>query len=326
MQKHLVVTFIYNKLCTFEFGCAVGIFGIERPELNFPSYQFATCALKPGKIKAAGGITMETPYSLKYLDKADTIIIPGWPDLETKPPVELINKIRSAYKRGARICSICLGSFVLAEAGILDGKKATTHWLHAKELKNRYPKISIDPNVLYVDEGQVITSAGSAAGLDMFLHLIKKDHGSKIANQIAQRIVIPPHREGGQAQFIPKPILSSESANLTKLLHWIRQHLQMNHTITSLAKRAAMSARTLHRKFFEETGLSPYGWIIRERIEKVKEYLESSEKTLPHIADLSGFGSVESLRKHFRRYVLISPIAYRQQFKIENKKSINKLS
>jgi AraC family transcriptional activator FtrA len=320
MKNHLIVTFIYDQLCTFEFGCAVGVFGIKRPEIDIPPYRFATCALKPGKIKAAGGITIEAPYSLSLLDKADTIIIPGWPNLETKPPEALIKKIRSAYKRGARICSICLGAFVLAESGILDGKKATTHWLFAQELNNRYPKIKIDPNVLYIDEGQVMTSAGSAAGLDMFLHIIKKDHGSKIANQIAQRIVIPPHREGGQAQFIPKPILSSETDNLNKLMKWVRQQLTKQHTIEDLANRASMSVRTLHRKFNEATGLSPYEWIIRERIEKVKDYLESSKMTLSHIADLSGFGSVESLRKHFRRYVLISPIAYRQQFKIENKK------
>ena len=314
MSKHFVVALAYDQLCTFEFGCTVELFALERPELGVDWYRFAVCAAEPGKIRAAGGITLEVPYTLRLLDTADTIVIPGWRDPDEIPSEVLLKKIRAAYARGARFCTICSGVFVLAAAGILDGKKVTTHWRYAEQLARQYPQITVLPDALYVDEEQIITSAGSAAGLDMLLHLVRKDYGIKVANQVAQRLVIPPHREGGQAQFVPRPVADDEQGRLSKLLDWIRKNPALEHNLKSLAKRAAMSERTLQRQFTELTGYSPYDWIIRERVATAKELLEASKNPLPRVAELAGFGSEESLRRHFRRIVGTSPVAYRRQF------------
>lgn len=314
MPKHFVVALAYDQLCTFEFGCTVELFALERPELAVDWYRFAVCAAEPGKIRAAGGITLEAPYTLRLLDTADTIVIPGWRDPDEIPPEALLKKIRVAYARGARFCTICSGVFVLAAAGILDGKKVTTHWRYTEKLAQQYPQITVLPDALYVDEEQIITSAGSAAGLDMLLHLVRKDYGIKVANQVAQRLVIPPHREGGQAQFVPRPVADDERGRLSKLMDWVRKNPALDHNLKSLAEKAAMSERTLQRQFRELTGYSPYDWIIRERVATVKELLEASKDPLPRVAELAGFGSEESLRRHFRRIVGTSPAAYRRQF------------
>jgi AraC family transcriptional regulator, transcriptional activator FtrA len=253
-------------------------------------------------------------HSLRLLERADTIVIPGWRDPEEAPPPELLRKLRQAYERGARLCSICSGVFVLAAAGVMAGKRATTHWKYLDLLASRYPDIAVEPNALYVDEGQVLTSAGSAAGLDMLVHLVRKDFGPKVANQVAQRLVIPPHREGGQAQFVPRPVAADERGRLAKLLDWIRAHLAAEHTIESLAAHASMSARTLQREFKVATGLSPYAWIVRERIERAKELLESGRLPAQRIAERVGMGSAESLRHHFRARVGATPAQYRARF------------
>ena len=206
MQDHLVAALVYDRLCTFEFGCVTELFALERPELGVKWYRFAVCAVEAGPIRAAGGIGIAAPYSLKMLDRASTIVVPGWRDPDERPPEPLLKKIRAAVGRGARVCSICSGVFVLAAAGVLDGKTVTTHWRYADKLQQRYPQLRVKPDALYVDEGQVITSAESAAGLDMLLHLVRRDYGSAIANRVAQRLVVPPHRDGGQAQFVPRPM------------------------------------------------------------------------------------------------------------------------
>ncbi|HTD06548.1 transcriptional regulator FtrA [Undibacterium sp.] len=314
MKNHLVVAIAYDQLCTFEFGCTVELFALQRPELDVDWYRFAVCAAEPGKIRAAGGITVEAPYTLRLLDKADTIIIPGWRDADEPPPEALLKKIRAAYLRGARLCSICSGVFVLAAAGILDGKAVTTHWRYAERLARRYPELDVRPDALYVDQGQVITSAGSAAGLDMLLHLVRKDHGAKVANLVAQRLVVPPHREGGQAQFVPRPVAADDQGRLAKLMDMVRARPGLPHSLQSLAKHAAMSPRTLQRQFQQATGLGPYEWLIRERVAIARELLESPATPLSQVAELAGFGSEESLRRHFRRIVKTSPGAYRLQF------------
>ncbi len=314
MSSPLVVAVAYDRLCTFEFSCAVELFSLERPELQVNWYRFAVCAAEPGKLRAAGGITIEAPYTLRLLDKADVIIIPGWRDVDELPSPQLIKKIQNAYARGARFCTICSGVFVLAAAGILDGKSVTTHWRYADKLAKRYPSIKVDADALYVDAGQVITSAGSAAGLDMLLYLIRKDYGVKIANQVAQRLVIAPHREGGQAQYIPRPIAQDERGRLSQLLDWIRKHPAREHKLADLAQRAAMSERTLQRQFLALTGYSPYEWIIRERVAIAKELLESSDSSVSNILELTGFGSEETFRRQFKRVAATSPIAYRKQF------------
>ncbi len=315
MEKDLVVALAYDRLCTFEFGCVTELFALERPELDVDWYRFAVCAVEPGPLRAAGGITVAAPYSLKLLDRADTIVVPGWRDADELPPAPLLKKLRMAYQRGARLCSICSGVFVLAAAGVLDGKTVTTHWRYAAKLQQRYPQVRVQPDALYVDEGQLITSAGSAAGLDMLLHLVRRDYGGPVANRVAQRLVVAPHREGGQAQFVPRPMPHDESGRLAKLMDWMRLHPALPHTLRSLAERAAMSPRTLQRQFQDATGMAPYEWLVRERVATARDMLEArTPLPIGRIAELAGFGSEESMRRHFRRIVMTSPAAYRDKF------------
>ena len=314
MKKHLVVVLAYDRLCTFEFGCAVELFALERPELGVDWYQFAVCAIEPGPIRAAGGITIAAPHDPALLAQADTIVIPGWRDADEAPPPALLVQLRDAHARGARLCSICSGVFILAAAGLLDGQRATTHWRYADKLARRYPAIDVQPDDLYVDSGQMITSAGSAAGLDMLLHLVRRDYGAHVGNLVAQRLVVAPHREGGQAQYLPRPMAHDEEGRLTKLMDWIRRHPTEQHSVASMARRAAMSARTLQRQFQETTGFGPIEWVTRERIAIVKDLLETSQWSVAMLAEKAGFGSEESLRHHFRRLTLTTPAAYRRQF------------
>ncbi|MES2258850.1 MAG: transcriptional regulator FtrA [Pseudomonadota bacterium] len=314
MQKHLVIALAYDRLCTFEFGCTVELFALDRPELGVDWYDFQVCAIEPGPIRAAGGITLQAPYAPELLALADTIVIPGWRDADEAPPPALLDAIRAAHRRGARLCSICSGVFILAAAGVLDGLRATTHWRYTERLQRRFPKIDVRPDDLYVDTGQVITSAGSAAGIDMLLHLVRRDYGARVGNLVAQRLVVAPHREGGQAQFLPRPMAHDEQGRLSKLMDWLRTHPAEQHTIKSMAERAAMSPRTLQRQFQDATGMGPVEWLIRERIAIVKDLLEVADIPLAQVAERAGFGSEESLRHHFRRLAATSPGAYRRQF------------
>jgi AraC family transcriptional activator FtrA len=314
MKKHLVVALAYDRLCTFEFGCTVELFALERPELGVDWYQFAVCAIEPGPIRAAGGITIEAQYAPELLEQADTIVIPGWRDADEAPPEALLAQLRAAHARGARICSICSGVFLLAAAGLLDGQRATTHWRYTDRLARRFPAIEVLPDDLYVDSGQLITSAGSAAGLDMLLHLVRRDHGAHVGNLVAQRLVVAPHREGGQAQYLPRPMAHDDKGRLTKLMDWVRSHPAERHSVESMARRAAMSPRTLQRQFQDATGFGPVEWVTRERIAIAKDLLETADTPLPQVAERAGFGSEESLRHHFRRLAATTPGAYRRQF------------
>jgi AraC family transcriptional activator FtrA len=314
MKDHLVAALIYDDLCTFEFGCVVEIFGIRRAELGVDWYRFAVCSMDPGPVRAAGGVTIAARGGLGLLERAQTIIVPGWRNIDEAPPPTVLKRLRSAYARGARIGSICGGAFVLAAAGLLDGRPATTHWRFSGELARRYPKVLVQPNLLYVEDGALITSAGSAAGLDMMLHLVRSDHGPRVANAVAQRLVIPPHREGGQAQFVPRALVAAEANRVSALMQWVRGHLKKRHTVPGLAARAAMSSRTLLRAFRDATGMAPYEWVLKERVVYAKDLLEVSTTPLARVAEAAGFGSDEAFRKHFRRVVGTSPGAYRRRF------------
>jgi len=314
MPSHLVVVVAYDGLCTFEFGCVIELFSLSRPELGVRWYDFAICAAERGQLRAAGGFTFTAPHTLRLLDRANTIVIPGWRAADAPVPPALLRKLRNAHARGARLCSICTGVFVLAAAGVLDGKAATTHWRYADKLKQRFPAIEVRPNALYVDEGQVITSAGSAAGLDMLLHIVRRDYGPRIANRVAQRLVIPAHREGGQAQFIPHPLPPNERNPLGSLMEWLRANPRLSHNLASLARRAGMSPRTLQRQFRDSTGLSPWQWVVRERVALAKVALEETTAPLWKVAENCGFGGEESFRRHFRLIAGTSPVRYRRQF------------
>jgi AraC family transcriptional regulator, transcriptional activator FtrA len=313
-MRHRVVTIAYDRLCTFEFGCAVEFFALPRPELAVPWYDFTVCAVERGPLRAAGGIEVNVRHSLRRLDQADTIVIPGWRSPDELPPSGLIAQLRRAHARGARLASICSGVFVLAAAGLLDGRRATTHWRYAEALRARYPQIRLVANALYVDEGQILTSAGSAAGLDMLLHLVRRDFGARIANQVAQRLVIAPHREGDQAQFVPRPLALDGRGRLARLMDFVRAHPGEAHTLAALARRAAMSTRTLQREFRAAAGLSPHAWVTGERLARAKELLESTRLPVQAIAQRTGLKSAESLRHHFRRRVGTTPAAYRRRF------------
>jgi AraC family transcriptional activator FtrA len=312
--QHLVVAVIYDNLCTFEFGCTTEFFALERPELNVPWYRFDVCSADKGELRAAGGVSVRAQKGLKRLDQADTIVIPGWRDADESPTPALVRKVEKAYARGARICSICSGVFVLAAAGILDGKRATTHWRYVEKLASRYPSITVEPRSLYVDEGQVLTSAGSAAGLDMFLHLVRRDFGAAVANSVAQRLVIPAHRAGGQAQYLPRPVPLDDRDRLGAVMQHVRSNLAAAHPLSALAQRASMSPRTLQRQFKGSVGMSPHEWVTRERVAAAKDLLECSTAPLGDIATRVGFESIESFRRHFRRLAGTSPSSYRAQF------------
>lgn len=315
MSRHLVAILAYDRLCTFEFGCAVELFALQRPELGVDWYEHAVCAAEPGPLRAMGGIQVQAPRGLATLRRADTIVVPGWRDADEVPPEPLLRAVRGAVARGARVCSICSGVFVLAHAGVLAGKRATTHWRYAERLAERFPDIAVDASALYIDEGQVITSAGSAAGLDMLLHLVRRDHGTRVANQVAQRLVMPPHREGGQAQFVPRPMPRTADSPIARLMDWLRENPRAEHSLASMAERVHLSVRTLQRQFQQAAGCSPLDWLVGERIAIARDLLESHpDLDMEAVAELAGFGSVESLRRHFRQRGLPAPSRYRQEF------------
>jgi AraC family transcriptional regulator, transcriptional activator FtrA len=311
----LVAVLAYDGLCTFEFGIAVEVFGLPRPEFDFPWYRFAVVAAEGKRARAMGGIVVEASLGLDQLSKANTIIVPGWRDKSERPPQALLDAIAKANARGARCLSICSGVFVLAATGLLNGRRATTHWRHMAELKKMYPDIQVEEDVLYVDEGDVITSAGSAAGIDACLHLIRRDFGSKIANAVARRLVMPPHREGGQAQYVVAPVQAKSGRTIAEAIDWARANISETIVISEMAKIAAMSERTFQRRFSEATGLSPKLWLQRERILRAQELLEETEISLEEISGQCGYESLETFRVAFRRTLGTSPAAYRSRFK-----------
>jgi AraC family transcriptional activator FtrA len=272
------------------------------------------CGLERGPLRATGGLTVTPRVGLGGLERADTIVIPGWRDRNEIPPRRLIEALQRAHRRGARLVSICSGVFVIAATGLLDGKRATTHWRYTEDLARRYPKIQIEPDVLYVDEGSILTSAGSAAGIDLGLHIIRRDFGTLAANQVARRLVMPPHREGGQAQYIERPVGDEGSPWLAKLLEWVERHLADELTTDRLARQVHVSKRTLARRFPETTGMSPAEWVAGLRIARAKELLETTALPVERVAERCGFGSAFALRHHFRKRLETSPTAYRARF------------
>jgi len=270
-------------------------------------------------VRSQYGMHMTAAHGLERLQAAGTIVIPGWEGIHVPVPQSILDALRGAHSRGARLLTICSGAFVLAAAGLLDGRRATTHWRYAEELQRRYPEVRVDANVLYVDEGSVLTSAGSAAGLDLCLHVVRRDYGSAIANQVARRLVIPPHRDGGQAQFLERPVEDRERKSgppksLSVLLDKIRKRPGESWRIGEMARRAAMSERTFMRRFRAATGLSPADWVTRARIDAARELLEGTTLAIEHIAERCGLGTPTTLRHHFRKKVGVSPAEYRKRF------------
>jgi len=310
----LVAAIAYDQLCSFEFGCAAEIFGLPRPEFGEDWYRFVTCAAEPGPLRALGGLHVTADADLSVLAQAGTVVIPGWKGTDVEPSAELIRALRAAYENGARLVTICSGVFVLAAAGILTNERVTTHWRYVDKLQKRYPKLQVDPNVLYVDAGRVLTSAGSAAGLDLCLHLVRRDYGPLIANQVARRLVMAPHRNGGQAQFIERPVMPRTNHRLADVIGELSERLHEPLTIAAMAERAAMSPRTFTRRFQDATGRSPLEWLNDSRVERARELLETTDLSVEEIASQCGFGASATLRHHFRTKLSLSPMAYRARF------------
>jgi AraC family transcriptional regulator, transcriptional activator FtrA len=304
----------YDRLCVFEFGIVVELFGLPRPELPVEWYRFGICSLDQGTLTATAGVRIEAGRTLAALRHADLIAIPGWRDPDEPPPAALLSALRRAHARGARLLALCSGAFVLAAAGLLDGRRATTHWRYADRLRARFPLVRVEPDVLYVDEGSVLTSAGSAAGIDLCLHVVRCDYGAEIANQVARRLVVPPHRDGGQSQYVREPVPRRHSAGLAPLLDWALARLDRPLGLEELARQGNMSVRTLARRFVEETGGTPHRWLTHQRLLAARRRLETTEDSVDAVAGAVGFETAMTLRHHFRRAYGTTPTAYRRRF------------
>lgn len=305
----------------YELSIPCTVFGKPQPDLADPWYDLRLCGTgeRAGDGGAIGaGFALQTPYGLDGLTGADTVIVPSVPDAcveEGAPlPTALVAALQRAYDSGARMVSLCTGAFALAEAGLLDGRRATAHWMHTAQLARRYPKVRVDDSVLYVDDGDVLTSAGLTAGLDLCLHLVRRDLGAHVANQLARRMVVPAHRPGGQAQFIELSVPTADDEGLGPVLDWARAHLDRPLTVEDLARRAAMSPRTFYRRLQAATGATPLQWLLNQRLGRAQSLLEATDLPVEKIGELSGLGTANNLRHHFLKQIGVSPSDYRRAF------------
>jgi transcriptional regulator GlxA family with amidase domain len=314
-DPHMVAAVVLNGVHPFELGVACEVFGLERPELGVPWYQFKVCAAEPPPLQTGAGFLLDTPHGLADAAEADTLVFTHWRSPDEPVPSALIDMVRAAHARGARLLSICSGVFVLAATGLLDGRPATTHWRYTDALARLYPTIDVRQDVLYVDDGEILTSAGTAAGIDLCLHLVRLDYGAEIANAVARRMVVAAHRDGGQAQFVERPVLPDASDDaLGRALAWALEHLHEPISVDQLAARACMSPRTFARRFRATHGTTPYRWLLVQRLLLVRRLLETTDHPVEHIAERAGFGTAAALRVQFKRSVSTSPLVYRRLF------------
>lgn len=314
MHPHSVAVVAFDRISPFHLSVPCLVFGEQRPEV--PTYSLQVCAAEPGPLRTSAGFSLHCEHGLETLQQAQTLIVPSWRDPHERPPQALLDALVAAHGRGAQLVGLCLGAFVLAEAGLLDGRTATTHWAWADQLAQRFPRIKVDADVLYIDDGDLLTSAGTAAGLDCCLHLLRQHCGAEVANRVARRLVVAPHRQGGQAQFIEQPLpASAQDDRLGELLDWVRAHLDQPHSLDSLANRALMSRRSFTRHFRRLTGSTVGAWLLAERLALSQRLLERGEQSVDSIAALAGFGSAASLRQHFNAALGLSPLAYRRSFR-----------
>ncbi|MDK1344524.1 helix-turn-helix domain-containing protein [Streptomyces sp. 378] len=303
---------VTDGMLHFELSLACEVFASAPAGVTVPWYDLAVCG--PAAVRV-GRFRLEPDAGLDRLRHADTVIVPGWADIDEDPPAPLVDAVREAHEAGARVASLCTGAFVLAAAGLLDGRRATTHWAHTEALADRHPGVEVEPDVLYVDNGSVLTSAGKAAALDLCLHLVRLDLGSSVANAVARRLVVPPHRAGGQAQFVTAPVPDQDDHPLAVLLPWAIERLDQPLTVQDLARRAGMSSRHLGRHFRAVTGTTPLQWLLTQRIRHAQELLEKSDDSVDSIATATGMGTATTLRRHFNRTVGVPPDAYRRTFR-----------
>ena len=310
-----VAVVVYDGVAVFELGVACEVFATSWSAVfGVPWYRCFVCGAEPGPVTVDAGFQMLAAHGAERIASADTVIV--LPTVSSEgAPAGIAEALRQAHARGSRIVSLCSGAFAVAAAGLLDGRRATTHWTDCHELARRYPRVTVDPGVLFVDEGDILTSAGSAAGIDLCLHVVRQDYGTEIATQLARQLVVPPQRDGGQAQYIDAPMPELDSSSLfADTVRWLQEHMNEPVTVDDLAARSAMSPRTFARRFLASTGTTPYQWLLRQRIQLAQRLLEMSDLPIDAVAEQSGFSTAANLRKHFSRTVHNSPQAYRRAF------------
>ena len=317
VRRHVVAALVGRRCAAFELGVVHEVFGIDRSEYSDPWYECRVVAAFGSPIPVVdAGWSVTTPWCIEDLADADTIVVVVWPGYEIPAPPKVLAALREAHERGARIMSVCTGAFLLAEAGLLDGRRATTHWMHATALAERHPAVDVTPDVLFVDGGDgIYTSAGTAAGIDLCLHIVRLDRGAAVANAVARRMVVPPQRDGGQAQFVAAPVPEVPEGNtMAETLAWAVENLDRPLQVEELARRALLSPRTFARRFVEVTGATPARWLSRQRVLHAQHLLETTAIPVEVVAQRCGFGSGTTMRAHFRAVVGTSPLAYRRAF------------
>ncbi|MBO2462126.1 GlxA family transcriptional regulator [Actinomadura violacea] len=311
---HRVVVIVDENSNPFELGCATEVFGLRRPEIGRDLYDFRLCASEPRTLMRDGFFTLTGVAGLDAVDAADTVIVPNRPDVEVRRRPAVLDAVRRAHRRGARLVGFCSGAFTLAEAGVLDGRRATAHWQWADAFRARFPAVRLEEDVLFVDDGDILTAAGSAAALDLGLHIVRRDHGAEVANAVSRRLVFAAHRDGGQRQFVERPVPDIPDESLAPVLAWAQERLDAPLTVAGLAARAAVSPATLHRRFRAQLGTTPLAWLTAERLTLACRLIERGESRLDVVAHRSGLGTATNLRAVMRRATGLSPSQYRHRF------------
>ena len=312
---HTVAAVLDQGALTFDFAIPCEVFGLDRSDIASPWYEFLVVAAGDRRVRTQTGFVIEAPHDLAALDRADTIVVPGWSSPEADPSAELVAALQRAHSRGVRIVSICTGAFVLAAAGLLDGRRATTHWLFVDELQRRYPAVELDPSVLYVADGTIMTSAGTAAGIDLCLHIVTSDYGADVAAAVSRRMLMPLHRSGGQAQYVDTPVPQALGDEITELLAWAVARIPAGLSVDDLARHSAVSPRTLTRRFRQATGLAPGEWLQGERLRLARRLLETSDDSIERVSQNAGYDTTVAMRAQFARRLQTSPRAYRRTFR-----------
>jgi transcriptional regulator GlxA family with amidase domain len=311
-----VVAVVLDGVHPFELGVVCEVFGLDRSDEGLPVYDFAVVSAEGPRLSTHAGFALTVREGLDLLEDADLIALPAGDSYNERSfPPELLKALNRAVDRGTTVLSVCSGVFVLGAAGLLDGRRCAAHWRHAERLSERHPLARVEPDVLYIDDAGVVTSAGTAAGIDACLHLVRKEQGSAVANGIARRMVVPPHRDGGQAQYIDRPLPRAKSDTVTGVLSWMERHLDREVTVEELAQRAHMSPRTFARRFQQETGTTPYRWLLGQRVLLARELLEGTDDTVDSVAARAGFGNAATMRHHFVRWTGTTPQMYRRTFR-----------
>ncbi|MER5256205.1 helix-turn-helix domain-containing protein [Streptomyces sp. NPDC002855] len=315
-RREIVAVLLFSGGPIFESSIPLSVFGIDRQDAGVPRYRLLVCAGEDGPLRTTGGLELTAPHGLEAIGRAGTVVVPAWRSITSPPPPEALDALRRAHEEGARIVGLCTGAFVLAAAGLLDGRPATTHWMYAPTLAKRYPSVHVDPRELFVDDGDVLTSAGTAAGIDLCLHIVRTDHGNEAAGALARRLVVPPRRAGGQERYLDRSLPEEIGADpLAEVVAWALEHLHEQFDVETLAARAYMSRRTFDRRFRSLTGSAPLQWLITQRVLQAQRLLETSDYSVDEVAGRCGFRSPVALRGHFRRQLGSSPAAYRAAYR-----------